>query len=125
MNRKPDQSGFTLVEVLAALAVIAIAMTAVIKSLGQSIDTTIALRERTVALWIAQNNLARHFAEHDWPATGETTGTTDMAGRTWYWTERVSAVPDNPNMRRLEVEVRTAAGQPYVSHLVGALRKPI
>ena len=103
-----------------ALAVIAIAMTAVIHNLSQSIDTTVALRDRTVALWIAQNRLASHLTTHAWPAADTTEGTTDMAGREWRWREEVKTTPD-ADIRRVEIEIRTAPNREAVARLIGFL----
>jgi len=58
LNRKQFQSsGLTLIEVLIALAIISIAMTAVIKAVSQNIRTTAYLEEKTIAMWVAQEHL--------------------------------------------------------------------
>jgi general secretion pathway protein I len=116
--------GFTLVEILIALAVLAIALAAVMRNISQSIDTTAALRDRAVALWIAENRLATHELKHDWPATDTTDGDTTMGGRQWRWREQVIATPD-ADMKRIEIEIRGADGKdPALARLVGFLRKP-
>ena len=116
--------GFTLVEVLVALAVLAIALAAVMRAMAQAIDTTATLREHEVALWVAQNRLAQHQMSQDWPSTDTTDGDADMGGRKWYWREQVSATPE-PKMRRLEITVReTADSKDTVAKLVGYLRNP-
>jgi general secretion pathway protein I len=115
--------GFTLIEVLAALAVIAIAMTAVIANYSQGINTTILLRERTIALWVAQNRLITHQMNNDWPNADTTEGTAEMADKEWQWREQVVTTPDE-NIRRVEIEIRSAAGREAVAHLVGFLAKP-
>src|SRR5256886_2548166 len=58
MNRARRAAGFTLVEILVALAVLAIALTATARSLGGALDTTAALRDRTLARWVAEGRLA-------------------------------------------------------------------
>jgi len=50
--------GFTLIEVMVALAIVAFSLTTVAASMGQMIDTASAMRERTYASWIAQNKIA-------------------------------------------------------------------
>lgn len=110
--------GFTLVEVLVALAVVAIAMSAVLYGLGQGIDTSAALRDRTVALWVAQNRLAQHQLARAWPSLDTTEGVTEMAGREWHWREQVSATPE-PDFRRLDIEVRAASGGEALARLAG------
>lgn len=127
--RRPMQTpnkiarGFTLVEVLVALAVIAIALTAVMHNFGQNVDTTVALRDRTIAQWVAQNRLATHYLSRDWPSADTTDGSTEMAGRKWLWRERVSTTPDN-DIRRIEVEIRLTADREALARLVGFLSKP-
>ena len=116
--------GFTLIEVLVALAVVAIALTAVMHGFGQSIDTTSALRERTLALWVAQNRLAMHYTVHDWPTPETTEGTADMAGREWRWREQVATTPD-ADVRRVEIEVRVAPDREAAARLIGFLPRPV
>ncbi len=118
---KPN--GFTLVEILVALAVIAISLAAAMTTLGGSIDTAVALRERSVAMWLAQNRLALHYLAHDWPGLDTTEGTTEMAGHEWRWREQMIATPDK-DMRRIEIEIRVAPGREAVARLVGFLARP-
>ena len=99
MNR-----GFTLLEVLVALAIIAIALTALIRTTGQSADTTDAMEQRIRGQWLAQNHLALAQASQAWPEPGDTTGESTMSGRAYTWQQRVSATP-NPNFRKLEIAV--------------------
>jgi len=117
-------AGFTLVEVLVALAVIAIALTAVMRSFGQGVDTTIALRERSIALWVAQNRLATHHIAHSWPSPDTSGGTVEMAGREWRWREVVATTPD-ADIRRIEIEIRAAPDREALARLVGFLPKPV
>jgi general secretion pathway protein I len=117
-------SGFTLVEVLVALAVVTIALAAVMRGLSQSIDMSASLRDRTVAMWIAQNRLATHQVQKDWPAMDTTEGDTDMADRSWHWKEQVTAAPGEAEMRQIHIEVRLASGQQTLARLIGFLPKP-
>ncbi|MBI3545466.1 MAG: type II secretion system minor pseudopilin GspI [Gammaproteobacteria bacterium] len=113
--------GFTLVEVLVALAVLAIALAALMRAMGQSIDVTAALRERNLALWVAQNRLSQHQMQQDWPSVDTIDGETEMAGEKWTWREQVSTTPE-PKMRRLEITIRkTGGGKENLATLVGFL----
>lgn len=98
------QSGFTLLEVLVALAILAITMAAVSRTASSSIHHVEALRTRVIADWVAQNRLAQHQARGDWPAPGIQTGEEAQAGQTYPWQEEVIATP-NPTMRRIIVSV--------------------
>ncbi len=64
------QSGFTLLEVLVALAILAITMAAVSRTASSSIHHVEALRTRVIADWVAQNRLAQHQARGDYPQPG-------------------------------------------------------
>lgn len=113
--------GFTLVEVLVALAVLAIALAAVMRTMGQAIDTTAALRERSVALWVAQNRLAQHRMRQDWPAVDTIDGDAEMGGEKWFWREQVSTTPE-PKIRRIEITVRRVSdSKETLAKLVGYL----
>jgi general secretion pathway protein I len=114
-------SGFTLVEVLVALAVLTIALAAVMRALSQSIDTSASLRDRTVAMWVAQNRLTTHQIEHDFPALDTTEGDAEMAGRAWRWREQVVAAPGEPAMRQIHIEVRAASDPQPLARLIGFL----
>jgi general secretion pathway protein I len=96
--------GFTLLEVLVALAILAIAMAAVSRTANSSVQHVEALRERIIANWVAQNRMALHQARSDWPAPGTQNGEESQAGEPYTWQEQVSATP-NPTMRRIVVSV--------------------
>lgn len=87
--RKPfAQAAFTLLEVLAALLVLGIAMTAWQMRMAQNLDGAAYLRDTTVATWVALNQLELlRIAERRGATqrTGELQGSITMAGATWYW----------------------------------------
>ncbi len=120
--RRRLHRGFTLVEVLVALAVLAIALTAVLRTMGQAIDATTTLRERNTALWVAQNRLVEHQMRRDWPAADTKDGDAEIGGEKWFWREQVSTTPE-PRIRRIEITVRrTADSKNTQARLVGYLR---
>ena len=96
--------GFTLLEVLVALAVLAIAMGALIKVASQNAGTAAYLRDKTLAHWVAMNRVVRYEISGAWPSIGDASGTSEMGDRRWYWRAHVSGTPDR-DMRRLHVEV--------------------
>src|SRR5215212_2667824 len=83
-------SGFTLVEILVALAVVAVALSAGMRAVAQSADAATLLKQRTLALWVAQNRLARAQLESPSPALGGRNGEAVQAGTTFVWRESVS-----------------------------------
>jgi general secretion pathway protein I len=96
--------GFTLVEILVALAVLAIALTATARSLGATIDTTAALRDRTLARWVAEDRLAELELRREWPDLDVKEGDADMGGRAFHWRQETGVTPA-ARMRRVEVSV--------------------
>lgn len=98
--------GFTLIEVLVALAIVAIAMTAIIKATGDSIRTTAYLKQKTTAYWVAMNVLNDVLAGGSAkPETGEgQTGSTDMLGHVWPW-ELSAEATGNGRIHKLFVRV--------------------
>lgn len=99
--------GFTLLEVLVALAVVAIGLIAALRANGMSVGASDDYRSHLLALWVAQNVAAERSARGDWPDPGETSGTMEMAGRQFTVKQSTKATP-NPQFRRLEIEVYSA-----------------
>ncbi|MHB1950562.1 MAG: type II secretion system minor pseudopilin GspI [Acidiferrobacteraceae bacterium] len=121
--RRTDRArGFTLVEVLIALVVLAIALGAVLRAVGQSIDMAVALRQRTVALWVAEDRLAKHEIRRDWIPVSVREGTSREGGQVWRWSETISSTP-LPDFRRIDIRVRRAHGRTPLARLTGFLRK--
>jgi len=116
--------GFTLLEILVAVAVVAIALTAVMTEVSRDLHNTTLLRDKTLAQWVAMNTVNEWQLKKDWPGPGQHRGETEMAGQNWYWTVKVSTT-DDPNVRRLDVEVseRRDAKQPRAA-LLAYLGRP-
>ncbi len=62
------------------------------------------LKEKTIAGWIAQNQIAEHRAKQKWGTTGSVSGDVEMANARWRWRMTVSKT-DDPSLRRLDIEV--------------------
>ena len=123
MRRRKKQTGFLLVEILVALVILAIPLAAITRAVSQAIDTTAALRDRNIAMWVAQDRLTMHRIERDWPSLKTTTGTSEMADRSWRWQEKVISTPV-VQLRRVEIEIRDENGPDVLAKLVGFLRDP-
>ncbi len=102
---RPHPGGFSLVEVLVALSVLAIALAAVTKAAGESAGNAAYLRDKTFANWVAMNKIMEFYALNEWPPIGERNGQAPMGGHEWTWTTKVSNTPDE-DIRRVEIEIR-------------------
>jgi general secretion pathway protein I len=98
------QRGFTLIEVLIALTVLAVALAAVIKAISSFVSNTAYLKERSLANWVGLNALAELRSSGEWPNAGELHGDETMAGRQFNWLITVSTV-EGGDVRRLDVKV--------------------
>jgi general secretion pathway protein I len=96
--------GFTLIEVVVAIAVLAIALAAASRAVGSSIDAQAQLRQRILAGWVAENRLAEHQAFKRWIDVGSSEGEITLGGERFTWRETVSTTP-NPQFRRIDVAV--------------------
>lgn len=113
--------GFTLIEVLVAMAIIAVTLAAAGRAAGHAIFTTNELKHRVIADLIAQNRLEMHKAKHDWLSPGKFSGQETQADITMIWKETISETP-NPAFRKVVVEVYGADDQNYqLRRLVGFL----
>ena len=82
--------GFTLIEVLIAVAILAVAMGAAITGMARYADSAQYLREKTLALWVAHNRLTEIDLEPHAPGVGKTDGDAELAGLRWKWHVEVS-----------------------------------
>lgn len=96
--------GFTLLEVLVALAVIAIGLAAAIRVGATNGANAIHLRDKTFAQYVAANKAVELQLQAQWPALGTQHGRMPMGLREWHWTARVSETFD-ARMRRVDIEV--------------------
>lgn len=121
---RPPQRGFTLIEILVALAIVAVALAAGMRAIAQSTDDATALKQRTLALWVAQNRLAAAQLEPALPSVGERSGSVQQAGASFVYRETVSGTP-NPAFRKIEIVVSDPAVPDYaLTRLVGYLGQP-
>src|SRR5512140_2229184 len=113
--------GFTLIEILVALAIVAVALAAGMRAVAQSSDAATLLKSRTLALWVAQNRLAAAQLENPWPALGFREGEAQQARTRFVWRETVAGTP-NPTFRKIEITVADPATPDYIlARLVGYL----
>ena len=100
--------GFTLIEVLVALAIVAIGMAAVLEALTSSANTALYLQDKTLAEWVALNRIETvRLTGSAPPAVGTSNDTITYAGRSWEWQQKVTDTRIQ-GMRQIEVDVRPA-----------------
>lgn len=99
--------GFTLVEVMVALAIVAIALPALLMALYQQIDDTAYLRDKTLAYMVAENKLAEMRLVINSTrnlSAGKDSGLASMADRDWYWWVETKAT-EVENFFRVDITV--------------------
>ena len=110
MPRRPEQrsgGGFTLLEVLVAMVIVALGMLAVFGQLNQAASTATRLRDKTFAEWIALNQLTLARIQGDFPAVGSQSNDTEMGYGKWHYVVDVSET-GVADLRRVDVSVSLA-----------------
>jgi len=116
--------GFTLIEVMVAMAIAALGLAAVAASVSQMIDAGAAMQQRTYASWIAQNQIAEMRLANVVPEISETSGDTIFASREWIWRATISETGVE-NLFRVDVQVGLADGDENVRTVTGFIGEPV
>jgi general secretion pathway protein I len=101
---KSPAQGFTLLEMLVALAIVAIGLTAALRASGVGIEGVGEYRNHMLALWLTQNIVAERSARGDWPAPGISTSEEEFAKHRFVVSQEVKTTP-NPRFKRLDVKI--------------------
>jgi len=104
-GRTRTARGFTLLEVLIALAIVAMSAGALLGTITSSASNVIYLKDKTLAGWVAMNRLAEIRIAQQFPSPGKRTGSALMGGQRWQWEEEVSELPVK-GMFRVDVRAR-------------------
>lgn len=148
LNRRA-QRGFTLLEAIIALAIVAMALPALITLVMTQLDGSAAIRDKTYAYWVAENQLTRvrllqqqkaKKALSNYSVPEKDSGLVDLAGLRWQWQLNTIALDTLPvpGFKRVEITVRlmgTADGvslgsamvdqnQPALARLTGYISDP-
>ncbi len=112
-----SHSGFTLLETLVALSILALALLALLKASMQQINTQHHLRQKTLAQWVAANQLTRLRLSAVSPTLEPLTGQSDMAQQTWYW-QAVTQPTANRHIKQITIQTGLPDHVP-LAHLTG------
>ncbi len=117
------RNGFTLVEVLVALAIVGLSLSAVAASMSQMIDGAHTMRERTYASWIAQNKITELRLGFQLPELGATSGALEYANTDWAW-RAVIVETGVEELYRIDVTVSLAHSEDAIRTVTGFVGTP-
>ncbi|HEX5765486.1 MAG TPA: type II secretion system minor pseudopilin GspI [Woeseiaceae bacterium] len=127
MNRRRSDrrrsAGFTLLEVMVALGIAALSLTAVTAAMSQMVDAASSMRERTYASWIAQNKIAEMRLSNVVPDVSEDSGEVEFAGLEWTWRSTVSETGVE-NLFRVDVAVSFVDSEAIIRSVTGFIGEP-
>lgn len=101
--------GFTLIEMLVALAIFSLAALALMRLEGATVSNTARLQDQALAQMVARNIAVETMTDPVAPAFGEARGETVNAGRKWLWTRRTARSPE-PRIQQILIQVASDRG---------------
>lgn len=104
-----DENGFTLVEMLVALAIFSLAAMALLRLEGASMSNTARLQDQAMAQIVARNIAVETLTDPQPPAFGEQSGQVENGGRSWVWTRRTGRSPE-ARIQQIAIIVRSDRG---------------
>jgi general secretion pathway protein I len=116
-GRSAGEAGFTLIEVMVALAVFGLAVLALLNLSGENVRTASSAQTRILAAVVADNQAIEALTNPVPPAIGEARGEEAAGGRTWSWRREVSRM-DDPAVLRISVRVAEPLGRGTVAETV-------
>jgi general secretion pathway protein I len=119
----PNCRGFTLVEVMVALAIAALGLAAVAASVSQMVDAAMTMQQRSYANWIAQNKIAELRLANVVPEVSSTSGQTQYAGLEWEWRANISETGVE-NLYRVDVTVSQPGSDEILRTISGFIGEP-
>lgn len=126
---KSKARGFTLIEVMVALAIFVALALALDSTMTANVQGTMRMEEKTLATWVASNKLVELQVYQRWPGTGRQDDESEFAGRQWFVETAVFEGPF-PDTRRVDISVgprpeAALAEKNSVATLTALLVKPV
>lgn len=115
--QRPSERGFTLIEMLVALAIFSLAALALLRLGGATATNSARLQDRAAAQIVARNLAVELLSDPGPPAFGTSTGEAVNAGRRWVWTRIVGRSPE-PSLQQIEIAVVDPSGGPGRASLI-------
>jgi general secretion pathway protein I len=122
-NLTNRSAGFTLIEVMVALTIVALSLGAVAASVSQMVDAGTTMRERTYASWIAQNKIAELRLANVVPEVSDTSGELEYAGIEWAWRANISETGVE-NLFRVDVAISYPGSDVAIRTVSGFIGEP-
>lgn len=126
-----NQAGFTLIEIMVALTLIAIAMGTLVKTAGNHTHSVVLLKQKTLAHYVAMNEITKLQVTDEWPSTGKKNDSSKMADHEWFWTREIEAVLDpitgkpSDKLRQVTLTVFASAERKQnMNKLIAYIAKP-
>jgi len=116
--------GFTLIEILVALAIIAIALAALIKASGSHTASVAYLKQKSIAHWVAMNEITELQIKQSWPGKGEKKKSTEMAGHEWFWHREIKETFNENSHQVVFTIYLDEDREQKVTRLIGYITKP-
>ena len=116
-DRRAAERGFTLIEMLVALAVFSLAALALLRLGGASATNAAQLQDQALAQIVARNLAAEVLTDPAPPPFGTLNGEAINGGRRWLWTRTTGRSPE-PRLQQIEIRVVGEAGGPGRATLI-------
>ena len=119
-----SSKGFTLLEVLVALAIVGLSLIAIAGKMVHMLNAASTMRDRTYGSWIAHNKITEMRLANVIPEVSVSSGEVDYAGVEWAW-RAVVAETGVENLYRVDVTISFPGGDPIMRPVTGFIGEPV